>query len=83
MKWQAPMDDEYKIEKHFALWPRRMNNGNLLWMESYYVVYRFTDVQGSWLMSYWYPKAIFAERDNEDLLASWKRWLLGNEGLRI
>lgn len=71
MKWQAPKDNEYKIEKHFAWWPRRMSNGILLWMESYYVVYKFNDLQGSWLMSYWYPQIIFSKRDNEELLEYW------------
>lgn len=40
MKWASPKKAETKFVKKFAFWPMYLDNGDLIWLERYYVEYQ-------------------------------------------
>ena len=36
MRWRGPKGGERRIVKHFAIFPKRLFNGDYIWWESYY-----------------------------------------------
>jgi len=72
MKWKGHKDNELRLRQKFAWFPRRMSNGDVVWLESYYLVEVFSDLQGSFMLSHWYPRVIFSGKDNDTLIEYWE-----------